>query len=221
MARTLGSEAADQVTGAGRRILIGWVGPGDDVDGIYDGRKGSAQSLPRELSLAPDRSLSQAFVPELAALRGRGQRAAGAAAEAPIHAGLQAEVLAFLPEGCAQPCGACGLRVLGDGENGTTITLDVAKGLVVVDATSQRNNAVRGGPLPPVNARGGYELHVYVDHAIVELIVNNATALVVYAAPSSAAAGDVALFGLPAADGVMGAAELQAWPLASPKHALS
>ena len=52
MARTLGSEASDQVTEPGRRVLIGWTGPSD----VYN--SGSAQSLPRDLSLLPDRSLA-------------------------------------------------------------------------------------------------------------------------------------------------------------------
>ena len=68
-------------------------------------------------------------------------------------------------------------------EEGTGITLDVDKGLVVIDATSQGNAEVRAGPLPPANAAGGWHIHAYVDHCIVEVIVNNMTALVVYAAP--------------------------------------
>ena len=63
--------------------------------------------------------------------------------------------------------------------------------------------------------RGGYRIHVYIDHSIVELIVNNATALVVYVTPSEGA-GRVALLGAPAD---AEEAELVAWPLASPKHA--
>merc|ERR1712185_364896 len=66
MARTLGSSEPDQVTQPGRRVLIGWTGPGDNP--VFGGH-GSAQSLPRDLSLAPDKSLVQRFVPELQKLR--------------------------------------------------------------------------------------------------------------------------------------------------------
>ena len=44
MARTLGSEEANQVTKPGRRVLIGWTGPADNK--AFRGH-GSAQSLPR------------------------------------------------------------------------------------------------------------------------------------------------------------------------------
>lgn len=67
---------------------------------------------------------------------------------------------------------------------------------------------MRAGPLPPVDAHGGWQLHAYVDHAIVELIANNATALVVYAAPSRNAT-KLSLFGAPAG------ATIEAWTLAS------
>lgn len=53
------------------------------------------------------------------------------------------------------------------------------KGLVTVDATSQGNSAVRGGPLPAAGP-DGWSVHVYVDHSIIEVIVNKATAFVVY-----------------------------------------
>ena len=43
----------------------------------------------------------------------------------------------------------------------------------------------------------GWTIHAIVDHSLVEVIVNNATALVVYAAPSSANAGRVRLVGAP------------------------
>lgn len=44
MARTLGTEEADQVTKPGRRVLIGWTGGAE-----HWGGHGSAQSLPRDL----------------------------------------------------------------------------------------------------------------------------------------------------------------------------
>ena len=258
-----------QVTQPGRRVLIGWTGP---ADAAPLAPVGSAQSLPRELSLAPDRSLRQAFVPELQKLRiGGGKSVSGAAAMAPIAAGLQAEVVAFLPAACVAPPAACGVSVLGDGANATRITLDTSSHLVTVDATSQvrgpapftaarracptqplpvhspcpftasarsqplpmrpayarlissysarlhaqGNTAVRGGPLPPPDeATGGWHVHVFADHSIVEIIVGNATAFVVYTLPSEQA-GAVSLVNLPTA---ASAAELRVWPLANASH---
>ena len=95
---------------------------------------------------------------------------------------MQAEVVATF--------GAAGgsLSVLGDGDGETVITLDAARGLVTVNATTQGNGDVRAGPLPGVGTGSGavHTVHAYVDHAILEVIVDNRTALVVYAAPGSA-----------------------------------
>ena len=95
---------------------------------------------------------------------------------------MQAEVVATF--------GAAGgsLSVLGDGDGETVITLDAARGLVTVNATTQGNGDVRAGPLPDVGTGSGavHTVHAYVDHAILEVIVDNRTPLVVYAAPGSA-----------------------------------
>ena len=187
------------------------------------GGGGSAQSLPRDLSLSPALSIVQRFAPELQTLRqGAPVVATGDAAWTPRNVGLQAELLAFLPASCAvQPGSRCGVSVLGDARGRTAVTLEQDLGLVVLNATSQGNAAVRGGPLPPPMACGdgdseGWCIHVYADHAIVEVIVNNATALVAYAAPSSAAAGEVALVGMPVD---ASEASLKVWALRDAGHA--
>lgn len=52
--------------------------------------------------------------------------------------------------------------------------------------------------MPPANAAGGWTVHAIADHAILELIVNNATAFVVYVYPTTSA-GNVAVTGQGAA----------------------
>eukprot|EP00908_Phaeocystis_cordata_P023685 Transcript_6142.p1 GENE.Transcript_6142~~Transcript_6142.p1 ORF type:complete len:423 (+),score=128.11 Transcript_6142:359-1627(+) len=215
MARTLGSEEADQVSRPGRRVLIGWTGP-SPLRAL--GGQGSAQSLPRELSLGKDKGLRQRFVPELQALRqAHVARHGGASArDALVEAGLQAEVLAIFPRRCGDAGAACALRVLGDAASGnaTTLTLVPHLGLVTVDATAQGNQAVRAGPLPPPDdaaAAGGWAVHMIIDHCLLEVIVANTTALVVYAAPASTAS-QVSLVGVGEADA---GAELHVWKLAS------
>lgn len=216
MARTLGSEEPNQVTKPGRRLLIGWTGP-SPLDAL--GGQGSAQSLPRDLSLGDDLQLRQAFAPELQMLRREhtSMRTDNDSSALTIRSTQQSEALATFPPNCAAAGGGCGLRVFGlpgtTITEGTTIKLNVDKGLVVVDATSQGNADVRAGPLPPVNAAGGWQVHVYVDHCIVELIVNNVTALVVYAAPGITSA-KIDLFGVPAGRGSE-AATLDVWELAT------
>ena len=131
----------------GRKVLIGWTGPAPG--GMPQiGNGASAQSLPRDLSLAPDRSLLQRFAPELKALRVSTMSIAAGGAAHPV--GMQAEVYATLPDACGAVSSAddaCGVSVLGDGANATTITLMPWLGLVAVNATSQGNVDVRGGPL--------------------------------------------------------------------------
>ncbi|KAL1498447.1 hypothetical protein AB1Y20_013772 [Prymnesium parvum] len=201
MARALGSEQIDHVSVPGRRVLIGWTGP-SPLAAL--GGEGSAQSLPRELSLSARRQLLQRFVPELQALR-RAHSAGGAAA-----AGLQAEALAFFPAACGAARAACGLELLREGSRKTVIALEAQRGLVTVDATAQGNARVRGGPLPPADeTTGGWSVHVIVDHCLIEVIVSNITAFVVYAAPSPNAS-EIALVGV---EGMP--ASLDVWQLAS------
>jgi len=166
--------------------------------------QGSAQSLPRELSLNEDAVLMQRFVPELQALRGEHMAASGVDAEKAIPVGLSpVEVLASFPSACGSAAAGCGLLVLGSGSDpsweGMEIGLRPALGLITINATTLKNPAVRAGPLPPGRSEGGgWDVHVYVDHSVIEVIVNNETAFVVYGAPSEASTqGNVALYGLP------------------------
>merc|ERR1712203_1148575 len=96
--------------------MVGWIGPSAIPDLKIDW---NAQSLPRDLSLGPDRSLRQRFVPELQMLRL--QHMTGAS----LDAGLQAEVLAtFGPRSSSSS--DFGLTVLGGGHsdgNHTRISL--------------------------------------------------------------------------------------------------
>ena len=207
MARTLGSEEADQVSMPGRRVLIGWTGPADGE--AFDGQ-GSAQSLPRDLSLASDKSLLQKFVPELQSLRLEHQ-SSNTSGEV-LETSLQVEVQATFPgAACGAAKALCGVKVLDDGENATLIQLWPSKGLVLVDATSQGNTRIRAGPLPALTQDSDdWEVHAIVDHSLVEVIVNGRTAFIVYAAPGLEATG-VSLSGVEDAAG----AKLDAWTLDS------
>ena len=189
--------------------MIGWVGPADVA--AYGGH-GSAQSLPRELVIHGDSTLRQRFVRELKSLRAKVSFVhTGFPNAGPVEAGLQAEVLAtFSAAHCASSAASpCGLSVLANAA-GAAVNITLTRKHVLVDATSLGNTAVRAGPLPkPVD--GLLRVHVIVDHAIIELIVNHQTAFVVYAEPTKDAT-KYALFGDDPG------ATLQVWPLASPAH---
>eukprot|EP00746_Dinoflagellata_sp_MGD_P011342 gnl/MRDRNA2_/MRDRNA2_123742_c0_seq1.p1 gnl/MRDRNA2_/MRDRNA2_123742_c0~~gnl/MRDRNA2_/MRDRNA2_123742_c0_seq1.p1 ORF type:complete len:551 (+),score=93.20 gnl/MRDRNA2_/MRDRNA2_123742_c0_seq1:62-1714(+) len=209
MARTLGSEESDQVTKDGRRVMIGWAGPGPNG-------QGSAQSLPRDLSLGADRALRQSFVPELKVLR---RSHVHTITSEPLDAGLQAEVLVSFTTAVTDMSQLedFGFSVLGEhGKDAKTkITLSPRTGLVTVDATSQNNPQVRGGPLPApfVGSCQTWTVHAMIDHSIIELIVNNVTALVVFVTPSSPSAGQIELLGAQSVN-----ASMDMWTLASANH---
>lgn len=81
-----------------------------------------------ESSLASDRSLLQAFVPELEQLRVKMMEIT-ASASAPVAVGLQAEVLATFPSTCGSKGSKCTVSLLGDSATSmTTITLWADKG---------------------------------------------------------------------------------------------
>ena len=69
---------------------------------------------------------------------------------------LQAEVLATFAAGKGGS-----LSVLGDAQGATVITIDTARQLVVVNATTQGNTQVRAGPLPAADAAGAHNVHAY------------------------------------------------------------
>merc|ERR1712137_682074 len=127
-----------------------------------------------------------------------------------VNAGLQAELfVSFGPR--SGSASDFGVTVLGDGSgkgNHTRITLSPRTGLVTVDGTAQGNRDIRAGPLPRALSTGGWQLHAIVDHCMLELIVNNITAMVVYVSPGENE-GQVELFGSDASD------KLDVWTLAT------
>ena len=176
--------------------MIGWTGQG----------AGSAQSLPRELSLSEDRSaLVQRFAPELEKLRTTTLRGAGADATAArgavADATLRCEVVATFAD-------VSGALTLMDDSAGSNVTISLSYDFVVVDATSLGNTHARAGPTPPARPDGSYEIHAFVDGPILEVIVNNRTALIVYVDPSTTNVGVSA----------PESANLRVWPLADPGH---
>jgi len=110
-----------------------------------------------------------------------------------------------------------GVEVLrgADGE-GTRIGVDPVRGLVTVNGTTQGNADVRAGPLMPSNATV-VSMHIIVDHSIIEVIVNNRTALTVYVTPSSSESTGVAIYGTEAEGVNVGkvTGNLTVWELSS------
>ena len=93
-----------------------------------------------------------------------------------VDVGLQGEVLASFPCSGSTPCG------MSLGRFGTLL-VDPPQGLVTIDLTAANNSAIRAGPMPPSDSDGRYNVHMYIDHTIIEFIVNNATAFATYWSP--------------------------------------
>merc|ERR1712127_442764 len=82
----------------------------------------------------------------------------------------------------------CGFDVLTnqDGTEQLSVVIDNHRQLILVNGTTMGNSEVRAGPIPPAlsDPTQAYQIHAIVDHCIIELIVNNDTAFVVYMTPS-------------------------------------
>jgi sucrose-6-phosphate hydrolase SacC (GH32 family) len=111
-----------------------------------------------------------------------------------------------------------GISVLGRGPQSrerTVVSIDPVHRLVCVDGTAQGNGSMRCGPYEErASDRGRATMHVYVDHSIIEVIVNNITALTVSVAPSGPGARRVALHGV--VPGMDAAADV--WELLDAEH---
>ena len=83
-------------------------------------------------------------------------------------------------------------------------------GLITLDGTTLGNAELRAGPLPKeLQGGGGWSVSVIVDHSIVEIIVNELTAFVLYVMPEESNAGEVRLWGGDGAEGEVTTWELQ------------
>lgn len=140
-------------------------------------------SLPRELSVTASGQLRQRFVPELQKLRQKHTHVAaqslpsgGVAAAKFVDgaAGLQLEILATFKLPVKGFSHKFGLLVLAaaDKSECTAITFDPHREHVLLDRTQSGapiDADIRGGPWPqPIGPE--ISVHVYVDHAVVELI---------------------------------------------------
>jgi len=218
MARTLGSEDPNSVAKKGRRVAYGWV------MSLWR-PSASAMSLGRDLSLNGDFEILQQFVPELKALRGAQSltsvQSMDDKARVSTVSGQQLEIVADfkIPGGLESlpERSEFGIAVLGcpNSFERTTIGVNPQAKLFTVDATRQANSFVQAGPLVPEDT-DSIHIHAYIDHSIMEVILNNRTAITSGAKPRAASCGQVWLYGV---DGVRIVAEMNVWQLATANNA--
>ena len=192
--RTLSPSDDNQVAAAGRKVLLGWSGSVDT------GQLGACQTLPRDLSLSPSYELLQQFVPELATLRRKHTHTTELHVVKP--ASMQLEVVATFTGILDLPKPVFGVDVLVPANGSQSVSLTVNCMAPAADADC--HVSVGGAMVPQTSVgpllfgageAGVVRMHAIVDHSIIELIVNNRTAIVQYAAPPSEKWSGVRLFG--------------------------
>lgn len=213
--------------GQPRRIMFGWHQNGNSDDRTpHPNSSENTMTLPRELTLSPEGELLQRYIPELQQLRLSGPTghwhgaavpfpADGAPLPAPAS-GNQLEIAATI-KFSSTAVGRFGLRVLSGTSpvlEYTEIGLDLAHGRAYVDRTlssgGEQDVDVRAGPWKP-RPDGLVDVHAYVDHSIVTVIVDNRTTLSVLVHPQSNASTGVALFAV--GGGAVEAQTIDIWQL--------
>jgi beta-fructofuranosidase len=146
----------------GRRVLWGWV------NGFPDGQGwNGCLTLPRVLSLGPDKTLRQDPAPELSKLRGKDGPVTNHTLTdtARVLDNVQGDVLEIRAEFELQEAKAVGLRVRRseDGKQAITIRFD-GKELDVAGTKT---------PLPLQPGEKTLQLHVFLDKSVLEVYAND------------------------------------------------
>ena len=206
-----------------RRLMWGWLWEGRSKEAQAAAGWAGVMSLPRVLALGPNGAIEWAFPEELATLRGAGLAREGlgvASGERVVSADLGAAYEArvrYAPDG-DEPPQAYGLllRASPDGEEATRLAYEPATATLSVDRTrsSRDPEAIRDVHTAslPLEAGEGLDLHVYVDHSVIEVIANGRACLASRVYPTREDSVGLAVF---AEGGAATVASLRAWPLAS------
>lgn len=166
----------------GRRIMFGWVREARSANEQIAAGWSGVMTLPRVLSVLADGSLGSAPAPETGRLRARHVRIPGDQ----VSPGRLLPLLDIPGDACElnvrfspAVAGTVGIDVLSsnDGRERTSITYDVETHTLALDTrSSRRSDATNGGLYrlehPGIDC-GPIELHIFVDHSIVEVFLND------------------------------------------------
>ena len=178
-------------------------------------------SLPRVWRLLPDgKTLGQSPLPALTKLRlpgGAAQRRIEGVGRVPVgDLGQSVEILARFDAPPAQGTYGLDIASSSDGAETTRLYYDVDRKEMVLD--KQHSTLGKDGEGPQL-LRGAYDdaafgrprdFHVFIDHSVVEVFVNDAAAFSFRIYPTRA---DSTRFGIASSDRV--SVDVQAWPLAA------
>ncbi len=211
----------------GRRLWLGWMSNWQYGQDVPTQPWRSAMSIPREVRLQSTPEgvrLFQRPVAELRKLRERSHSFGGgdvAQANRWIHdraiAGNQLEIELDLQR---QTSGTTGIRVLKGGSEATSIGVRWDQGRVYVDRTQSGqvgfNKQFPGIHEAPLIDRGATtRLHLFVDHASVEVFVNDGERVLTDVVFPSSTSQGLELFGSDAAGAIQ---RMKVWTLRSIWH---
>jgi len=169
----------------GRRILWGWVREARSAAAQNSAGWSGAISLPRILSIDAEGALHMDPLPELARMRGRHHRIAGAEVSgflpAPQIQGSSLEIQLTMDLGDAHEGGISVRRSPGAGEEETTISYEAAtQNVVLATGRSSLSPDADGGTYrAALKLKPGepLRLSVFLDASVVEVFANGRTCL--------------------------------------------
>jgi beta-fructofuranosidase len=160
------------VDDAGRRLMFGWLQEARSEAAQRAAGWAGVMTLPRELSLSPEGTLNSAPVPEIELLRGDALDI-----ESPLPSAFEIRALYKVSDEVA----GCTLRSTADGEEVARVGYDPEADMIFFEGVGCVPNELTSGGLQqaPLALGAGerLDLHVFVDHSVVEIFANGNIAL--------------------------------------------
>lgn len=186
----------------GRRIMFGWIKEARSAHAQLDAGWSGAISLPRVLSILPDGSLGTSPAPEIKQLRTKHvqltQCDLSEGGEVPLGE-ISGNSLELLVEFDSPPVDTVEINVLcsHNGEEKTKIMYESNQQRLILDTTEATLlDDVESGVLclhHSVQHNSSLRLHVFVDHSIVEVFLNDEKCITARTYPKSVDATGVTL----------------------------
>ena len=194
----------------GRKLLWGWVREGRSPQTSIEAGWNGIFSLPLECSLSANGKMNLAPLSELATLRKKHYQFMNVALDRPLP-GVQGQALELLAQFEAAPGAVFGLklRCSPQGEEVTRIVFRDQQVFVDREHASISPDVNRNVTSMPVDIDTRVSLHVFLDHSIIELFINDESYLVSRIYPSRPDSLGIAAFG----EGQVSLKTLDIWEL--------
>jgi beta-fructofuranosidase len=202
-----------------RRVMFGWLRESRSEQQQLEAGWSGAMSLPRVLSLLDDGSLGTAPAPEVERLRGRHVRLVDGELvlnQALPLEGISGYALELLVTVSASATGRVGVEVLrsADGSERTSVSYEVATKILSLDTRQSSLSEEAIGGEYSIEYAGSDDrpicLHVFVDHSVIEVFINDEKCISGRAYPVSDGASGIRLI---TADGASAFEMVEAWEM--------